>query len=109
LQTGLPLQSLHDGVRWRHEPLRLTAIIEASRAAIDRVLQKHGGVRELVENGWVNLFAREPGDGSCWRCMAAEMWAAVPLAPAPAERPLQTRDSGGRSARSAAVRAAAVN
>jgi uncharacterized protein YbcC (UPF0753/DUF2309 family) len=45
LQTGLPLQSLHDGVRWRHEPLRLTAIIEASRAAIDRVLQKHGGVR----------------------------------------------------------------
>lgn len=103
LQTGLPLQSLHDGVRWRHEPLRLTVILDASRAAIDEVLQKHGGVRDLVENGWVNLFAREPGDGLCWRCIAAATWVAVPTATVPAERPPQTRG------RSAAVRAAAVN
>jgi uncharacterized protein YbcC (UPF0753/DUF2309 family) len=55
LRIGLSLQSLHDGERWMHAPLRLTVIIEASREAIDRVLEKHPKVRELVDNEWVHL------------------------------------------------------
>lgn len=61
LQTGLPLQSVHDGTRWRHEPLRLSVFIEATRASIAAVLEKQPGVRELVENGWLHLFVIEPG------------------------------------------------
>lgn len=56
LRIGLSLQSLHDGERWVHTPLRLAVFIEASRPAIDRVLEKHVKVRELVENEWLHLF-----------------------------------------------------
>jgi uncharacterized protein YbcC (UPF0753/DUF2309 family) len=56
LRIGLSLQSLHDGERWVHAPLRLAVFIEASRPAIDRVLEKHPKVRELVDNEWLHLF-----------------------------------------------------
>jgi uncharacterized protein len=56
LRIGLSLQSLHDGERWMHSPLRLAVFIEASRPAIDRVLDKHPKVRELVDNAWLHLF-----------------------------------------------------
>lgn len=56
LRIGLSLQSLHDGERWVHTPLRLSVFIEAPREAIDRVLAKHAKVRELVENEWLHLF-----------------------------------------------------
>jgi uncharacterized protein YbcC (UPF0753/DUF2309 family) len=61
LLTGLPLQSLHDGVQWQHQPLRLQAVVAAPRAAIERVVQKHEGVRDLLVNGWLYLVAVEEG------------------------------------------------
>jgi uncharacterized protein YbcC (UPF0753/DUF2309 family) len=62
LRIGLSLQSLHDGEQWVHPPLRLAALIEASRPAIDRVLEKHPKVRELVENEWLHLFQIDSTD-----------------------------------------------
>ena len=56
LRIGLSLQSLHDGERWMHAPLRLSVFIEAPRSAIDGVLAKHTKVRELVDNEWLHLF-----------------------------------------------------
>lgn len=56
LRIGLPMQSLHDGRRWVHTPLRLAVFVEAPRHAIDRVVGKHANVRALVENGWLSLF-----------------------------------------------------
>ncbi|HUQ05391.1 MAG TPA: DUF2309 domain-containing protein [Kofleriaceae bacterium] len=56
LRIGLSLQSLHDGERWVHTPLRLAVFIEAPRAAIDRVLEKHPKLRDLVGNEWLHLF-----------------------------------------------------
>lgn len=56
LRIGLPMQSLHDGQRWRHEPLRLTAIIEAPRDAIERVISEHAVVRELIQHRWLHLM-----------------------------------------------------
>jgi hypothetical protein len=63
LRIGLPLQSLHDGERWVHTPLRLTVFLAAPRDAIDGVLNKHAHVRALVTNGWVSLFQLDD-DGS---------------------------------------------
>jgi len=60
LRIGLSLQSLHDGERWVHAPLRLAVFIEAYRPAIDRVLEKHPKVRELVDNEWLHLFQLDP-------------------------------------------------
>ncbi len=59
LRAGLPLQSLHDGEKWRHEPLRLTTIIEAPRSAINRVINANTEVRNLVDNGWIHLMSLE--------------------------------------------------
>ncbi|MFO1313901.1 MAG: DUF2309 domain-containing protein [Burkholderiales bacterium] len=56
LRIGLSRQSLHDGDRWVHEPLRLTVAIDAAQEAIDAVLRKHPVVRQLVDNGWLHLW-----------------------------------------------------
>jgi uncharacterized protein YbcC (UPF0753/DUF2309 family) len=57
LKVGLPLQSVHDGRRFVHEPLRLNVIIEAPLSAINAVIAKHAAVRDLVEHRWLHLFA----------------------------------------------------
>lgn len=57
LRVGLPLQSVHDGREWRHEPLRLSVCVEAPKEAMDRVLTKHPEVAALVANQWIHLFA----------------------------------------------------
>ena len=51
------MQTLHDGTRHVHEPLRLNAILEAPVEAISAILDEHQPVRELVENGWIHLYA----------------------------------------------------
>ena len=70
LRIGLPLQSLHDGQTLRHTPLRLSVFIEAPREALDAVLAQHAVVRNLIHNGWLNLFWLEPQGtrtAQCWR------------------------------------------
>lgn len=59
LKAGLPLQSLHDGRRFVHEPLRLTTVLAAPTEAIDAVLAKHTSISDLVDNGWLHLFAHD--------------------------------------------------
>ena len=73
LQTGLPLQSLHDGVRFQHKPRRLLVVICAPRANIERVYQKHELVANLVNNHWLSIVAiEEQGrfklcSNGCWQ------------------------------------------
>lgn len=64
LRGGLSMQSLHDGQQWQHQALRLLVVVEASREAIDKVLNQHRQVRDLVTNQWLHLVAIETeGDG----------------------------------------------
>jgi len=83
LRTGLALQSVHgpDG-EWFHEPLRLQVVVEAPRERIDGVLAEAREVRELVENGWIRLFALDPeGEEVALRGATGE-WEEVVAAPA---------------------------
>ncbi|MEZ4445038.1 MAG: DUF2309 domain-containing protein [Polyangiaceae bacterium] len=57
LRIGLPWQSVCDGERLVHEPLRLTALIEAPPAAMNAVIERHENLRQLLDNGWIRLFA----------------------------------------------------
>ena len=57
LRVGLPWQSVHDGIDYQHEPLRLNVFIEAPIDAMNDVLEKHTSVRNLCDNGWLNLLA----------------------------------------------------
>jgi uncharacterized protein YbcC (UPF0753/DUF2309 family) len=73
LRVGLALQSLHDGARWIHEPMRLNVVIEAPQDAIDDVIARHDLVRELVENAWLHLF-QIGEDGSINRRGTDRQW-----------------------------------
>jgi uncharacterized protein YbcC (UPF0753/DUF2309 family) len=59
LKVGLPLQSVHDGEKWMHEPLRLSVLIEAPRHKINSIIEAHKSVRDLLDNGWLHLIAIE--------------------------------------------------
>ena len=67
LRTGLPIQSLHDGQRWVHTPLRLSVFVEAPQDAIANILSRHDKVRELVENEWLYLFQWHCEDGKVYQ------------------------------------------
>jgi uncharacterized protein YbcC (UPF0753/DUF2309 family) len=75
LQTGLPLQSLHDGKQWRHQPLRLSVFIEAPASAIDEVLKKHANVRQLADHEWLHLLAIEEAGQRFLRYLPGGGWA----------------------------------
>lgn len=75
LRAGLAWQSLHDGSKYHHDPVRLLVVIAAKRASIDRIIAKHENVRDLVANGWVQLVAVENGD--CYRCSSSLFWKRV--------------------------------
>lgn len=57
LRVGLPMQSVHDGEKYQHEPLKLNVIIEAPIEAMTIILEKHQSVRDLCDNGWIHLLA----------------------------------------------------
>jgi uncharacterized protein YbcC (UPF0753/DUF2309 family) len=75
LRVGLPMQSLHNGKQWMHEPLRLSVFIEAPTEAIDDIIARHDPVRNLVDNGWLHLWQIDD-DGSVYRREAASAWKA---------------------------------
>ena len=77
LRTGLPLQSLHDGEKWVHDPLRLSVFIEAPREHLSLALSRHPEVAHLVNNAWIHLFAIEPDDGQIFRCLPDHQWTPV--------------------------------
>jgi uncharacterized protein YbcC (UPF0753/DUF2309 family) len=59
LRVGLPLQSIHDGENYQHEPLKLNVIIEAPIEAMNDILKKHQSVKDLCDNGWIHLMAMD--------------------------------------------------
>ena len=71
LRIGLSQQSLHDGERWIHEPLRLTVVIDAPQATIEAVIAKHATVKLLLDHGWLHLWRFEQSgfmryEQGCW-------------------------------------------
>ncbi len=81
LRVGLPWQSLHDGERLVHEPLRLSVVIEAPREAINNVIDRQPAVRNLVENGWLHLFTLDGSGEIAWRYAGAGQWTACRARP----------------------------
>jgi uncharacterized protein YbcC (UPF0753/DUF2309 family) len=73
LRVGLPMQSLHDGKQWMHEPMRLSVFLAAPQAAIDDIIARHDLVRQMVDNGWLHLF-RTDDDGGIHRRVPGRGW-----------------------------------
>ncbi|MBC7431526.1 MAG: DUF2309 domain-containing protein [Rubritepida sp.] len=77
LRAGLPWQSVHDGERLMHEPLRLSVCIEAPHAAMTAILERHAGVRALFDNRWMHLIALDGEGRMDWRYAGDLRWAAM--------------------------------
>jgi uncharacterized protein YbcC (UPF0753/DUF2309 family) len=80
LRTGLPWQSVHDGERLAHDPLRLNVVVEAPVAAINDVLRRHPQVRALVDNGWLHLWAMDDAGALSHRYAGELAWDPVSAA-----------------------------
>lgn len=74
LRSGLPLQSVSDGIDFRHVPVRLSVCIEAPREAITGILNRHESVRALFENHWLHLFALDEAGHLAWRYAGDGQW-----------------------------------
>lgn len=74
LRGGLPQQSVHDGDRYAHEPLRLSVCIEAPREAITAILERHAEVRALFDHRWMHLFALDQEGRMAWRYAGDLQW-----------------------------------
>jgi len=85
MRAGLPWQSVHDGERYAHEPLRLSVCIEAPREAMTDILRRHDGVRALFDNRWLHLFALDDIGRMAWSYAGALQWMPVGEAEATAE------------------------
>ncbi len=81
LRAGLPWQSVHDGDRLMHEPLRLSVYIAAPPAAMTAILERHATLRALVDNRWLHLFALGPHGGPHWRYAGDLRWTEAGAAP----------------------------
>jgi uncharacterized protein len=77
LRVGLPWQSVHDGERLQHEPLRLNVVIEAPRDAMNAVLEANPSVRDLCDNGWLHLLAMDDSGSVSHRYVGGLRWEPV--------------------------------
>ena len=77
LRAGLPWQSVHDGVQYVHDPLRLSVCIEAPRGAMTDILRRHDGVRALFDNRWLHLFTLDDEGRMAWRYAGDLNWTAL--------------------------------
>jgi uncharacterized protein YbcC (UPF0753/DUF2309 family) len=75
LKGGLPWQSVHDGSRYIHEPLRLNVFIEAPLEALNGVIGRRDSVRELADNRWIHLFALNDQGRPSHRYVRDLVWA----------------------------------
>jgi hypothetical protein len=78
LRTGLAWQTVMDGPRPYHEPMRLLTVIEAPRERIDQIIRGHRHLRHLYDNEWVRLMAIEPEEGILYRYIPKHGWMAIP-------------------------------
>ena len=79
LLPGLPTQTLKDGDRLYHEPVRLLVVVQAGRERIDRVVSNNPPLRRLLSNGWIRLVAADPGERAFFRMQAPGIWSPVDL------------------------------
>lgn len=61
LRTGLPWQSIHNGQRYQHTPLRLLVLIAAPTDRIEHIIRKHALVENLATNGWLQIVSSHEG------------------------------------------------
>jgi uncharacterized protein len=77
LRTGLAWQTVMDGPRPYHEPMRLLTVIEAPRERINRIIRGHRHLQHLYDNEWTHLIAIEPEEKFFYRYTPKRVWTPI--------------------------------
>jgi len=77
LKLGLPWQSVAVGDELVHEPLRLLAVVQAPLDRIDTIVDRNPLLRNLIDNEWIALVARET-HSEPWRLHTPTGWSISP-------------------------------
>lgn len=77
LRTGLPWQSVHDGSKLVHDPVRLTVFLAVPEDAVTRILTKHEEVRCLFDKGWLTLVRLDDDGRPSARYVGDRTWVPV--------------------------------
>jgi uncharacterized protein YbcC (UPF0753/DUF2309 family) len=78
LRTGLAWQTVMDGPRPYHEPMRLLTVIEAPRERINQIIRGHRHLQHLYDNQWAHLIAIEPEEKLFYRYAPNRGWIPIP-------------------------------
>ena len=74
LCVGLPIQTVFDGDKPYHEPMRLFAIIEAPLERIAEIVGRHTILQRLTRNRWINLVAIDPDTKKFFLFRSSKDW-----------------------------------
>jgi uncharacterized protein YbcC (UPF0753/DUF2309 family) len=74
LRTGLARQTVMDGPRPFHEPVRMLTLIEAPRERIIRIIGRQRLLQHLYDNQWVHLAALDPEEKMFYRYVPRQGW-----------------------------------
>jgi uncharacterized protein len=77
LCVGLPIQTVFNGDKPYHEPMRLFAIIEAPLERISSIVGRHNILQRLTGNRWINLVAIEPDTKKFFLFRSLNDWQAI--------------------------------
>ena len=67
LRLGLPWQSVGVGSELFHEPMRLTVIVQAPLERVGAIVSRNQVLRNLFDNDWITLTARDDTTGAWHR------------------------------------------
>lgn len=74
LRLGLAWQTVMNGDVPYHEPMRLLTVVEAPRANVAKLIERHEVLQHYYQNEWVHLVALEPEDGGLYRYRPSGIW-----------------------------------
>jgi uncharacterized protein len=74
LCVGLPIQTVFNGDKPYHDPMRLFAIIEAPLEKITAIVRRHEILKRLTGNRWLNLVAIDPHTKKFFQFRLMEDW-----------------------------------
>jgi len=78
LMNGLPLQSVFksDEVPY-HTPMRLSVVVYAPKARIDKIVAQHEILQKLFGNAWMHMICLDPNDQQKYRLNCDLNWVKI--------------------------------
>jgi uncharacterized protein YbcC (UPF0753/DUF2309 family) len=74
LCVGLPIQTVFDGEKPYHEPMRLFVIIEAPLKMITGIISRHTILQRLTRNQWLHIVALDPENKEFFLFQSPNNW-----------------------------------